>query len=436
MKYPAYERYKDSGVEWLGMVPEHWIVKKAKFSFNFLNSKRIPLSAEERTGMQRIFPYYGASGIIDYVDDYLFDGPSVLVAEDGANLLSRSTPLAFIADGKYWVNNHAHILLPNEGPFEYWANLLCSVNFDPYITGSAQPKMTKEKIGSIPLPCPPLDEQRIIADFLSNRIFQIDRLIEKKQALIEKLNEKRTALITRAVTKGLDESVPMKDSGVGWLGEIPEGWKTLPLYARYSVELGKMLNESRTTGEDLVPYLRNVDVQWDSITFDDLPEINLPESEYERYTVRKGDLLVCEGGEVGRAAIVGEMPSLIGYQKALHRLRPNNSNEDVRYLFYTLYWAAKTGVFNAGGISTIAHLTGEQLRKYRFPTPPFPEQVAIATFLDRESAKLSRLVEIAQAAIEQLIEYRTALITAAVTGKIDVRNFKPDRKDNPAREAA
>ncbi|OEU67026.1 MAG: hypothetical protein BBJ57_12965 [Desulfobacterales bacterium PC51MH44] len=191
---------KDSGVEWLGTVPAYWDVKKLKFSFNILNNRRIPLSAEERTGMQRNYPYYGASGIIDYVEDYIFDGPAVLVAEDGANLLSRSTPLAFIADGKYWVNNHAHILRPIEGPFDYWANLLCSINFEPFITGSAQPKLTKDRLASIPLPSPPLGEQKFISAFILEEVSKIDPMVTTANLVINKLQEYRTAIITAAVT--------------------------------------------------------------------------------------------------------------------------------------------------------------------------------------------------------------------------------------------
>jgi type I restriction enzyme S subunit len=125
-------------------------------------------------------------------------------------------------------------------------------------------------------------------------------------------------------------------------------------------------------------------------------------------------------------------PGVIGYQKALHRIRALTSEEHPKFLYYTLYWAANTGVFNVGGISTIAHLTGEQLRRYRFPTPPIPEQRAISDYLDHETAKISFLMKKIEDAIERLHEYRTALITAAVTGKIDVRGLgvrdqaKPD----------
>ena len=202
---------------------------------------------------------------------------------------------------------------------------------------------------------------------------------------------------------------------------MPEHWEVAPLYARYAVDLGKMLKEDRTRGEHLVPYLRNIDVQWDRINFEDLPEIDIHPQEFARYTVLPGDLLVCEGGEVGRAAIVPESDQPIAYQKALHRLRPKHG-ESPRFMFYTLRLAVARGVFDAGGNpNTILHLTGEMLRRYRFPRPPLDEQRAIATFLDSETARVDGLIAQVAAAIERLQEYRAALITAAVTGKIDVR---------------
>ena len=142
----------------------------------------------------------------------------------------------------------------------------------------------------------------------------------------------------------------------------------------------------------------------------------------QRFTLKDGDLLVCEGGEVGRAAIFKSRTEVTGFQKALHRMRPLNFRENPRFMFYTLSWASSQEIFYAeGNPNTIPHLTGEKLRRYRFPHPPLAEQIAIAAYLDKETAKLDALVAKVETAIERLQEYRTALITATVTGKIDVR---------------
>ena len=196
---------KDPGEEWLGEMPAHWDVKRLKFCFEFLNSKRVPISSEERGKMMvKEYPYYGASGIIDYVENYIFEETLILVAEDGANLFSRSTPLAFMASGKYWVNNHAHILRPIEGPIEYWSHLLAIIVYDPWITGSAQPKLTKENLSSIYLPVPPKDERECLDGYLNNETKRVGTLINKLLASIEKLREYRAALISAAVTGKID----------------------------------------------------------------------------------------------------------------------------------------------------------------------------------------------------------------------------------------
>ena len=211
-----------------------------------------------------------------------------------------------------------------------------------------------------------------------------------------------------------------KDSGVEWLGEIPAHWDLAPVYARYDVALGKMLDAKRVTGESSGRYLRNVDVQWDAINIENLPEMDFPPSERDRYLLRPGDLLVCEGGEVGRTAIwTGELEECF-YQKAIHRVRPWSDSENPRFFCFLMHALAKRGVFTAGGNpNTIDHLTAIQLRHYRLPFPAAIEQRAIANYLDRETAKIDALVAKKERLIELLQEKRTALITRAVTRGLD-----------------
>lgn len=201
---------KESGIEWLGEVPAHWEVKKIKYHFEFKDSQRIPLSSEERSHRQGEYPYYGASGIIDYIDDFIFDEPLLLIGEDGANLLSRSSPLAFIATGKYWVNNHAHILKPRDSILNFWAYRLEQIDYTPWISGSAQPKLTADSLARIHVAVPvDLSERYAITNFLDQETAQIDILIEKAKAAIERLQERRTALISAAVTGKIDVRAAM-----------------------------------------------------------------------------------------------------------------------------------------------------------------------------------------------------------------------------------
>ena len=276
---------------------------------------------------------------------------------------------------------------------------------------------------------PPIEEQQAIARFLDHYDRLTRRYIRAQRRLIELLEEQEQALIQRAVTRGLDASVPLKDSGIEWLGEIPAHWEVMALRYRYTVELGKMLDAKQITGKHLVPYLRNVDVQWDCINTESLPEMDIKLEEYARYTLQTGDLLVCEGGEVGRCAFwTGDLP-LCGYQKALHRLRPRNPSLDTpRFLYYLMYVVAHRGIFLADGSeNTIAHLTGEKLRRHRFAFPPVDEQSSIAARLDVLVNNIDDAAQRTQRQIDLIREYRTRLIADVVTGKLDVRDVSlPD----------
>ncbi len=146
----------------------------------------------------------GASGVIDKVENYIFDEPLILIGEDGANLHLRSTPLAFKATGKYWVNNHAHVLKPKHGNIDYLTNMLESLDYTHYITGAAQPKLTSEHLMNITVIIPPSLEQAQIANFLDDKTQQIDELIATEQQKIELLKKYRQSLISEVVTGKID----------------------------------------------------------------------------------------------------------------------------------------------------------------------------------------------------------------------------------------
>ncbi|ELZ9638955.1 restriction endonuclease subunit S [Proteus mirabilis] len=191
---------KDSGVDWIGDIPAHWNLMSLRYAFEFLNSRRVPISAVERESRQGVYPYYGASGVIDYVDDYIFDEDLILIAEDGANLLSKSTPLAFVATGKYWVNNHAHIIKPKFHGFKYWAELLSGLDYTVFISGAAQPKLTRDRLASVLVPVPPKDEIQEIILFIEGIEPDLNHTIDIQKSQIEKLKEYKTTLINSAVT--------------------------------------------------------------------------------------------------------------------------------------------------------------------------------------------------------------------------------------------
>ena len=198
-------RLKPSGVEWFGDVPEHWEVSRVKTEFVSLNHRRIPLSAVERGAMSmRRYDYYGASGVIDKVEDYLFDDDLLLIAEDGANLVLRNLPLAIVASGKFWVNNHAHILKPRRGNLEYLAAVMERLNYTPWISGAAQPKLTQDRLMSIAIAVPPPSEQDEVIDKVTEETTTLRHAIARARRQIELVQEYRTRLIADVVTGKLD----------------------------------------------------------------------------------------------------------------------------------------------------------------------------------------------------------------------------------------
>ena len=196
---------KPSGVNWLGDVPEHWQVTRVKTEFLSLNHRRVPLSGVERGAMSmRQYDYYGASGVIDRVEDYLFDDELLLIAEDGANLVLRNLPLAIIARGKFWVNNHAHILKPRRGNLEYMAVVMEGLDYSPWISGAAQPKLTLDRLMSISIAVPPRLEQDELIARAKVQTSGLTAAIARARRQIELLQEYRTRLIADVVTGKLD----------------------------------------------------------------------------------------------------------------------------------------------------------------------------------------------------------------------------------------
>jgi type I restriction enzyme S subunit len=196
---------KPSGIPWLGDIPEHWTVSRVKNEFRCLNTQRVPLNSVDRGAMTaRTYDYYGASGVIDKVDDYLFDDELLLIAEDGANLVLRNLPLAIIARGKFWVNNHAHILKPRRGSIIYLAHVLETLTYKPWISGAAQPKLTQDRLMSISIAVSPPAEQAVIVEHTSEQTRPLVTAISRLEREIELLCEYRTRLVADVVTGKLD----------------------------------------------------------------------------------------------------------------------------------------------------------------------------------------------------------------------------------------
>ena len=193
---------KDSGVEWIGEINHSFSLIKLKYICSILDQYRKPISADKRSQTGSVlYDYYGASGAIDKIDDYTIDDHVMLIGEDGANLRMRNLPLMYEVNGKAWINNHAHILKPTERvDFYYLFYALEGLDINPYITGSAQPKLSQEKLQNIWVPLPDFEEQQEIATYIRSKCAEIDKLIAKKEQLIKELESYKKSLIYEVVT--------------------------------------------------------------------------------------------------------------------------------------------------------------------------------------------------------------------------------------------
>jgi type I restriction enzyme, S subunit len=272
-------------------------------------------------------------------------------------------------------------------------------------------------LADLQLPCPPVGEQQRIADFLDVETTRIDAVISNRATQSTILNELELARISIQLSG--EDFQTQKFSPWPWLPPIPDSWSIGPVYAYYDVQLGKMLNAERASGNGQHPYLRNANVHWYEIDTEDMSSMVFTPDEYARYRIHEGDLLVCEGGAgVAEAAVWDGRIGDCFYQKSLHRVR-SRTDVPVEWLMYWLRLAKSVGVFEAdGNIATIPHLTGEQLAEYRIPIPPDgPHRVKeLRSEITAIRETQARLTE----ANALLLERKQALITAAVTGQIDV----------------
>ena len=268
---------------------------------------------------------------------------------------------------------------------------------------------------------PPIQEQQQISNYLEHKTQQIDSLIEKTQQKIELLKEQRTSLINHMVTKGLNPDVEMKNSGVEWIGEIPSGWGVQPLKYFTDVTLGKMLTPEDKGGYLLKPYLRSQNVQNERTDVVDVKEMWFSERELPLYRLKKGDLLVNEGGDVGRTSMWEEELEEVYIQNSINRVSVLVGMN--RYYLYHFVLNHTIGYFDSVvNRVSIPHLTKEKLMNVSFLCPPIQEQQQIVDHLDKGTTKIDSTIEKETQRINLLKEYRQSLISNVVTGKVDVRD--------------
>ena len=409
---------KDSGVEWIGKIPENWKIARIKDEIESLNPIRIPLSASDRGLMEKNYDYYGASGIIDKVEEYLFDGTYLLIAEDGANLISRSSPLAFLAHGKFWVNNHAHILKPYWRDIRYYTYQLENIDYSLSVTGAAQPKLTQENLGRINIVVPSKTEQKQIADFLDKATLQIDDAIKTKEKQLKTLEALKKSIIHKAVTKGLEDSVAMIDSKIEWIGDIPKHWDVKMIKRFAEVKRGAsprpIADQKYFDVDGEFAWVRIADVtasgRYLENTTQRLSELG------SQYSVKQypNDLFISIAGTVGK-------PIISKIKCCIHDgfVWFDNPTFNKEYLYYIFYAGLPYG--GLGKLGTQLNLNTDTIGKIYIPVIPNNELPKIVEYLDTEVEKINTLKENVKKQIEKLKEYKKSLIYEYVTGKKQIK---------------
>ena len=373
-------------------VPESWVWTTIGELLINRDSERIPLSTAVREKQtNKIYDYYGAAGVIDKVDNYIFSERLLLIGEDGANLLSRSKDNAFFADGKYWVNNHAHVLdCTNKIALDFVAFVINAFSLDMYITGSAQPKLSQDNLNKILIPLPPLDEQRRLIEAKNEWFAIIDELELNKQDLQEIVKQTKSKVLDLAIHGKLVPQDPNDEPAMELLkrinpatkpcdtshyGNLPKGWCIVRLGDIYNHTTGKALKKSNTNGV-LRKYITTSNLYWNSFDLTEVRSMYFTDEEIEKCTVHKGDLLLCNGGDVGRAAI-WNYDEDICIQNHISRLRPKYENTiDNLFYYYILMYLKQKGSLNGKGVA-ITSLSAADLLSIPVPLPPKKEQVRI-----------------------------------------------------------
>ncbi len=192
--------YKETGIAWIGAIPEHWQLIQLRYTVSNHDNLRQPITADQRERNNPQYDYYGASGVIDRIDHYNVDDRVLLIGEDGANLVLRNLPLVYKAEGKFWVNNHAHILKPKGNDYDFMALVLEAADYTLFITGSAQPKLSQANMNAVKLPIPPMEEQREIVAGIKPQLERIDTFIEQRSSIVALLEERKQIIISDVVT--------------------------------------------------------------------------------------------------------------------------------------------------------------------------------------------------------------------------------------------
>jgi len=444
MSFPRYAAYKDSGVELMGEVPTHWGIWKLGHAFTQIGSGTTPKSDNAEYYEDGRIPWVNTGDLNDgpltecakcitekAAEDHstlkLYPAGSLLFAMYGATI-GKLGILKFPA-----TVNQACCVFSGESPitvrFMFFWFLGLRQKILSLATGGGQPNVSQDILRTLRVACPNKIEQHAIASFLDRETSKIDSLVAEQRRLVELLKEKRQAVISHAVTKGLDPTVPMKPSGIDWVGDVPKHWEVTTL-KRGITKIGQGFSpqcHSEPASDD----------EWGVVKVGCCNKFDLNETEQKRlpleiepvieYEVQNGDILMSRGNTldlVGMASLVKNVRSRLLLCDLVYRFRTHHDTFDPAFLVHSIRSKSARSQIECnavGSSSTMKKISQELVRNLLVCRPPLDEQQEISKRLATMAIEFNSLIAEAERAISLLQERRTALISAAVTGKIDVR---------------
>lgn len=407
---------KDSGVEWIGEIPAHWSPIRFRFIAKITTGNQDTQNADP----DGEYPFYVRSPIVERCNNYTFDGKGILMAGDGAG----AGRVFHLVDGKYAVHQRVYRFYD----FKYMDPVLLKYYLENLFATVMDYGSAKTTVPSVRLPMiqdfvvcvPPKKEQDNIVAVLNEKCDQVGSLISNVQAQIEKLKAYKQSLITEVVTKGLDPTVPMKDSGFEWIGEIPAHWEITRKLAFVTTEgisygIVKLFDPDDVNG---VKVLRCSDVLEGWIKPDNIRTVMQEVSnEYARTILSGGEVVVNVRGSLGGCAVVPKTMAGYNIAREVAKIVLNDSMCNryvVYYLLSRCFVEYRTSRLSG---SVYVGLNIELLSSCPLPNPDLAEQTAIADYLDEKCSQIDRLIAIKQAKIEKLEQYKRSLIYEYVTGK-------------------
>ncbi len=411
-KLQKYNSYKNSGVEWLGEIPEHWEAKKIKFLFSVGRGRVIAQTELIENGL---YPVYSSqtqdNGVLGHINTFDFDCNQITWTTDGAN-----AGTVFLREGKHNCTNVCGTLQPyNKNQViefvTYSLQVAAQFYKRPDTNGA---KIMNGEMAEIFVTLPPFSEQTAIAKFLDDKTTKIDQAITIKKNQIELLKERKHSLINKAVTKGINHNVKLKASGVEWIGQIPEHWQVKRL--KYVFQILKRI--SGEIGHNVLSITQKGIKVKD--TESGAGQLSMDYSKYQ--FVYKGDFAMNHMDLLTGYVDISKYDGVISPDYRVFDLIEPNSNKEYMLLLLQLCYSNKVFYAHGQGVSMLGRwrFPSENFNIFPFPVPPKSEQIEIADFIAKTNKKIATAISLKEKEIDKLKEYKASLINSAVTGKVKV----------------